>query len=115
MFSFRLLLITLMIFFGLEAFTQVVPVEIPAAAPAISGIEETIIDIVLNWLKGHPWFASIVLVQSFGRNIFKPLHALIDAFILSTPGTKDNETWAAFTKSKVYWFIDYMFSLKLPK
>jgi len=52
MFSFRLLLITLMIFFGLEAFTQVVPVEIPAAAPAISGIEETIIDIVLNWLKG---------------------------------------------------------------
>jgi hypothetical protein len=52
------------------------------------------------------------------RTIFKPAMALLEAFVLATPGTTDDEKLKTFKASQVYrvlaWLVDYLASVKLP-
>lgn len=67
----------------------------------------------------HPIIVSVLLVMSIARAIFKPLMALIQAYVDVTPSTKDNASLAKFKEGTIYktivFIVDYIFSIKLPK
>ncbi len=41
--------------------------------------------------QSHPTLASIVMLLGVTRTIFKPLMGLIEAFVLATPTTNDDQ------------------------
>ena len=77
-------------------------------------MEQFILDLVAK----YPLIAGVVMVIGVFRAIFKPLMTLVEAYVQSTPSTKDDEAVASFKTGKIYaalvWLVDYTTSIKLP-
>jgi len=74
-------------------------------------------DMILGLLKEYPGFMSIIAMMGMLRVIFKPLFALIETVVATTPTKKDDEAWEAVRGSKamemILWLLDYLASIKL--
>jgi hypothetical protein len=77
------------------------------------------VEMIIALADKYPTVASILMVMGVLRAIFKPLMSLIEAYVLATPSTKDDEFYNKMLDSKIYkgivWVLDYMASVKLPK
>lgn len=79
-------------------------------------MEQSITEFLVQMAQNYPWLAVVLTIMSVSRAIAKPIYAVIEAYVKATPNKKDDEAWGAFLKSKVYWVIDYIFSIKVkPK
>lgn len=78
-------------------------------------MEQWLVDLLLGFVKDHAFLATLLLVQGVGRAIFKPLVALLDAYVLATPATTDDEWERSFKEGKLYWLLDYVLSIKIPE
>ena len=77
-------------------------------------MEQTIIDLLVGLVQNYPWFSTVLLVLGVCRAVFKPLMAVAEAYVLETPDNKDNEALETFKKGKIYFVLDYVFSIKVP-
>jgi len=78
-------------------------------------MEQQIIDLLMGFVQGYPAAASVFMVLGIMRAIFKPACALFEAYISATPSKADDEKYAAFKSGKIYFVLDYLFSIKIPK
>lgn len=80
---------------------------------------DSVINFVTLFAASHPYVTTILLVMGTLRAIFKPLTFLAEAYVKSTPDTKDDETLAEVENSKLYkgfaFVLDYLASVKLIK
>jgi len=74
-------------------------------------MEQLIIEFVTN----NPQLASVLMVWGIARAIFKPLVSLFEAYFMATENKEDDKKWAEFKSGKIYWFLDYFFSIKIPE
>ena len=69
-------------------------------------------------MKEYPFFADVVMIMGTARVIFKPLFALVDTVISTTPSQTDDAKWAEIKGSKVFsamiFLVDYVASVKIP-
>lgn len=77
-------------------------------------MEQQIIDFLVSFAQSQPWAMTVLMVMGVARAIFKPAIALVDAYVLSTPGKSDDAAVAQFKQGKIYFVLDYLFSLKFP-
>lgn len=77
------------------------------------------IEMVIAFALKYPATASVLMVMGVARAVFKPLFALLQAYVASTPSKSDDEALAKIEKSKVVttaaWVLDYVASIKLPQ
>ncbi len=78
-------------------------------------MEQQLIDLLLAFVQGHPWGATALAVMSVCRMVFKPAIAFLDAYVLATPTTKDDDWEREFKTGKLYWLLDLVFSIKIPE
>lgn len=78
-------------------------------------MEQQIIQFLLSLVQNYPWFSVVILVLGTARAVFKPAIALLDAYVLSTPATADDDWEREFKSGKVFWFLDYILSIKIPE
>lgn len=76
-------------------------------------------DLILDLVKGLPWFADVLMLMGVLRLIFKPLFSIADTLVSATETKADDEYLASFKASKGYavivWALDFFASVKLPK
>ena len=76
-------------------------------------------DIVLDLVKGLPWFADVLMLMGVLRMIFKPVFSIAATLVGATETKVDDEALASFKASKGYalivWALDFFASVKLPK
>lgn len=77
-------------------------------------MEQTIIDLLVSLVQNYPWFSSVLLVLGIARALFKPLVAVVDAYVNQTETPDDNAAVERFKQGKVYFVLDYVFSIKIP-
>lgn len=77
-------------------------------------MDQQIIDFLVHFAQSQPWAMTVFMVMGVARAIFKPAIALVDAYVLSTPGKGDDEKVAQFKTGKLFFVLDYLFSLKFP-
>ena len=78
-------------------------------------MEQQIIDFLVPMVTSAPWLSSVLIIFGIMRSIFKPACALYEAYVSATPSTEDDATYMAFKTGKIYFVIDYLFSIKIPK
>lgn len=78
-------------------------------------MEADIISFLVNLVQNQPYFVTIVMVLGTFRAIFKPLMAVVDAYVLSTPNATDDAAVLKFKEGKIYWVLNYITSIKIPK
>lgn len=78
-------------------------------------MEQTIINLLVGLVQNYPWFTSVVMVLGVARAVFKPAVAVYEAYVMETPSTEDNAAFEKFKTGKVYFVLDYLFSIKIPK
>lgn len=78
-------------------------------------MEQVLIDLVQRYPEAMSFF---VIIGVF-RTLFKPIVALLDAYVKETPNDNDNKALEDFKAGKIYkslvWIVDYLLSIKLPK
>ncbi len=74
---------------------------------------------LLDFLASNPHLAIVLTIMSCARMIFKPVCSVIQAYVDSTPDTKDNEKWVAIQQTKAFksvaYILDLLLSIKIPK
>lgn len=78
-------------------------------------MELQLIQFLVSLAQNQPWFVTVVLILGVARAVFKPLIAVLDAYVLSTPAIADDEWVREFKTGKVYWLLDYILSIKIPE
>lgn len=77
-----------------------------------------LVSILMQFADKYPWLASVFFVIGGLRVVFKPLMALVEAYVAYTPSKDDDTTLAKVKASKAYtWLafgLDYVASIKLP-
>jgi len=76
-------------------------------------------EMILEFMAGHPKLSAVLMVLGVFRAIFKPAMLLLETYVKSTPSEKDDKWLVDVKESKVYqflvWLVDYLTSIKLPK
>lgn len=76
-------------------------------------------EFIIQFASQYPIVASILMVVGVLRLINKPLFAFLNAVVVATPTTKDNEILKKVETSKAYQYIsfllDYLGSVKVPQ
>lgn len=78
-------------------------------------MELQLINFLMGLAQNQPWLLGAAVVISVARAVFKPLIAVLDAYVLSTPAKADDEWVREFKTGKVYWALDYVLSIKIPE
>lgn len=75
-------------------------------------------ELIMSFLIANPKLAILVTIMAVARAIFKPLCAVIQAYVDSTPSESDNVTWLAIKESKIFkalaYAMDFLLSVKIP-
>ena len=78
-------------------------------------MEQLIAELVMR----YPSLMAVVVILGIFRAIFKPIVTAYQAYVEATPGKEDDEKFEEIKNSSAYksisWFVDYLFSIKLPK
>jgi len=77
------------------------------------------VEMAIAFALKYPATASVLMVMGVLRAVFKPLFALLQAYVASTPSAADDAVLARIEKSKVVttaaFVLDYVASIKLPQ
>lgn len=80
---------------------------------------ELIIAYLMELAKQYPAMASGLMVMGILRLVFKPLMALLHAYVDATPNEADNAALAKAEESAVFkafaFVLDYFTSVKISK
>ena len=77
-------------------------------------MEQLFIDLVSKYPTATMIFTAVGVL----RAVFKPLMAVWESYVASTPTVNDDEVLKTFKSSGLYkalaWIVDYAASIKLP-
>lgn len=78
-------------------------------------VEQMIVDFLVNLAQQHPVGMTALMVLGICRAVFKPAIVLLDQYVLATPSVADDKWEREFKEGKVYFVLDYLFSIKIPE
>lgn len=80
---------------------------------------EWILDFAVGLMGTHPAFATVLMIVGLFRVLFKPLIAMVDAYVNYTENKTDDKMFKDFLASPFYstivFILDYLASIKLKK
>jgi hypothetical protein len=80
---------------------------------------EMIVSLVMGFAAKWPVVASILFVIGCLRVVFKPIFAVLHAYVAFTPNEADDAVLEKIEGSVVYknalWVLDYLASIKIVK
>lgn len=81
-------------------------------------MEQMILDLIMGLSSQHPYVASALMIMGILRAVFKPIMAVLHAYVEASPSEKDNLILEEAEKSSIYkgiaFLLDYVASVKLP-
>lgn len=76
-------------------------------------------ELILEFIINNQGAASFLVVVGLLRAVFKPIFAVVQAYVDHTPDKEDNEKLEKLKANRYYkmlvFILDYVTSIKLPK
>lgn len=80
---------------------------------------EWLFSLFMSYAEDHPSWGGMIVAMGLLRVIFKPAMSLLEAYVLESKSTTDDEWLAKIKANQIYksvvWLVDYLMSVKLPR